>query len=346
MNHDSGGGSTSNKSDTIVTQGLVREFGTVKAVDQVNLAVRQGEIYGFLGPNGAGKTTVIHMLITLLAPTAGTMTVAGFDVVSQPDQVRLRIGAALQEAALDNKQTGRELLTLQGRLYGLTGKEIAVRLADLTDLIDIGEAMGRLIGTYSGGMKRRLDLAAALIHRPEILFLDEPTTGLDPISRNRVWEEVRKINAELGVTIFLTTQYLEEADALAHRVGIIDRGSLATQGSPAELKRSRGSDLIVARMEGEGDTVAAVAALRSLPSVEGVTAHDSQLTISVSNGASLVSAVALKLNELGITIQELTLRTPTLDDVFLQVTGTRFRQDEAARSAQDGGADPALPTAD
>ena len=346
MNHDSGGGSTSNKSDTIVTQGLVREFGTVKAVDQVNLAVRRGEIYGFLGPNGAGKTTVIHMLITLLAPTAGTMTVAGFDVVSQPDQVRLHIGAALQEAALDNKQTGRELLTLQGRLYGLTGKEIAVRLADLTDLIDIGEAMGRLIGTYSGGMKRRLDLAAALIHRPEILFLDEPTTGLDPISRNRVWEEVRKINTELGVTIFLTTQYLEEADALVHRVGIIDRGSLAIQGSPADLKRSRGSDLIVARMEGEGDTAAAVAALQSLPSVEGVTAHDSQLTISVSNGAALVSAVALKLNDLGITVQELTLRTPTLDDVFLQVTGTRFRQDEASRSAPDGGADPALPTAD
>ena len=249
----------------------------------------------------------------------------------------MHIGAALQEAALDNKQTGRELLTLQGRLYGLTGKEIAVRLADLTDLIDIGEAMGRLIGTYSGGMKRRLDLAAALIHRPEILFLDEPTTGLDPISRNRVWEEVRKINTELGVTIFLTTQYLGRSRRPGPPGWHHRRGSLAIQGSPADLKRSRGSDLIVARLEGEGDAVAAVAALQSLPSVEGVTAHDSQLTISVSNGAALVSAVALKLNDLGITVQELTLRTPTLDDVFLQVTGTRFRQDEASRSAPDGG---------
>ena len=333
MNHESGGGTVNPTANpivvnAIVTQGLVREFGAIRAVDGVNLAVRQGEIYGFLGPNGAGKTTVISMLITLLAPTAGSITVAGFDAVAQPYQVRLHIGAALQEAALDDKQTGRELLTLQGRLYGLTGKEIATRLADLTDLIDIGDAMGRLIGTYSGGMKRRLDLAAALIHQPEILFLDEPTTGLDPISRNRIWEEVRKINIELGVTIFLTTQYLEEADHLAHRVGIIDRGRLAIQGTPADLKHSRGSDLIVARIAGEIDGAAA-AALQSLPTVEAVDAHDSELTVSTGNGAALISAVALKLNELGITVQELTLRTPTLDDVFLQVTGNRFRQDAA-----------------
>lgn len=333
----------SGDSYAIVTRGLVREFGAVKAVDGVNLAVRRGEIYGFLGPNGAGKTTVIRMLITLLAPTAGTISVAGFDALTQPDQVRLRIGAALQEAALDDKQTGRELLTLQGRLYGLTSREIAARLADLADLIDIGDAMGRFIGTYSGGMKRRLDLAAALIHRPDILFLDEPTTGLDPISRNRIWEEVRKINTELDVTIFLTTQYLEEADALAHRVGIIDRGLLAAQGTPADLKRSRGSDLIIVRMD--GDAPAAVAALQTLPAVEAVEAHDSELTVSVSNGAALVSAVALKLNELGINVQELTLRTPTLDDVFLQVTGMRFRQDGAAPPPEEGGVDPARSSA-
>ena len=336
MNLDSGVNDTNN---AIVTRGLVREFGAVKAVDGVNLAVRQGEIYGFLGPNGAGKTTVIRMLITLLAPTAGTISVAGFDAVAQPDRVRLSIGAALQEAALDEKQTGRELLTLQGRLYGLTGREIAARIADLTDLIDIGEAMGRLIGTYSGGMKRRLDLAAALIHRPGILFLDEPTAGLDPLSRNRIWEEVRKINTELGVTIFLTTQYLEEADALAHRVGIIDRGRLATQGTPADLKHSRGSDLIIVKLD--GDATAAAAALQALPEVEAVDAHDSELTISVSNGAAFISAVALKLNELGITVRELTLRTPTLDDVFLQVTGNRFRQEGASPAAGEGETDPA-----
>ena len=208
----------------IDVQGLVRTFGSVRAVDGVDLKVRRGEIFGFLGPNGAGKTTVIRMLVTLLAPTGGSINVAGYDVVSQPGEVRLRIGVALQDAALDVKQTGRELLRLQAQLYGLSRRQAGQRIADLSDLIDIGEAMDRLIGTYSGGMKRRLDLAAALIHSPEVLFLDEPTTGLDPVSRSRVWEEVRSINEKLGVTIFLTTQYLEEADALAHRVGIISRG--------------------------------------------------------------------------------------------------------------------------
>ena len=328
-----------NDNEAILTRGLVREFGQVKAVDGVDLSVHRGEIYGFLGPNGAGKTTVIRMLITLLAPTAGSITVAGFDAVAQPDQVRLRIGAALQEAALDAKQTGRELLTLQGRLYGLRGREIAARMADLTDLIDIGDAMGRLIGTYSGGMKRRLDLAAALIHQPEILFLDEPTTGLDPISRSRIFDEVGTINTELGVTIFLTTQYLEEADALAHRVGIIDRGRLAAQGTPEEMKRSRGSDLIIVKLQGEASTEVSSTvsdALLALPSVEAVDVHDSELTISTVNGAALVSSVALELNELGVGVRELTLRTPTLDDVFLQVTGSRLRQDETGQSTEAG----------
>ncbi len=318
------------ENDAIVTRGLVRQFGAVRAVDGVDLAVRRGEIYGFLGPNGAGKTTVIRMLITLLAPTAGAISVAGYDAVTQPDQVRLRIGAALQEAALDDKQTGRELLTLQGRLYGLKGREIAARMADLTDLIDIGDAMGRLISTYSGGMKRRLDLAAALIHQPEVLFLDEPTTGLDPISRNRIFEEVGKINSQLGVTIFLTTQYLEEADALAHRVGIIDRGRLAAQGTPEELKHSRGSDLIIVKLEGP-ISQEMTESLASLDSVDGVDAHDLELTVSTGNGAALVSTVALKLNELGVAVRELTLRTPTLDDVFLQVTGSRLQREESGQ---------------
>ena len=322
--------------EAIITERLVREFGPVRAVDGVDLSVHRGEIYGFLGPNGAGKTTVIRMLITLLKPTAGSITVAGFNAITQPDQVRLRIGAALQEAALDDKQTGQELLTLQGRLYGLKGREITTRMADLTDLIDIGDAMGRLIGTYSGGMKRRLDLAAALIHQPEVLFLDEPTTGLDPISCNRIWEEVRGINRELGVTIFLTTQYLEEADALAHRVGIIDRGRLAAQGTPEELKHSRGSDLIIVKLDGDASEAVATA-LQSLPAVDAVDAHDSELTVSTGNGAALVSAVALKLNELGVGVRELTLRTPTLDDVFLQVTGSRLQREESGQSADDQG---------
>ena len=319
---------SSSSNHAIETQGLVRQFGSVRAVDGVDLAVRQGEIYGFLGPNGAGKTTVIRMLVTLLAPTGGRAMVAGLDVMTQADQVRSRIGVALQEAALDNKQTGRELLRLQGRLYGLSRRQTDQRIEELSSLVDIGDAMGRLIGTYSGGMKRRLDLAAALIHHPEVLFLDEPTTGLDPRSRSRIWEEVRKINAIMGVTIFLTTQYLEEADALAERIGIIDHGRLAIQGAPGELKRARGADLIVARLE--GDAAEATEALAGIPSVSGIETHGNEITISVSNGASLISAVALRLNEMGLAVQELTLRTPTLDDVYLQVTGARFQSDVTA----------------
>ena len=313
-----------NDSYAIYTGELVRNFGELRAVDGVDLAVPYGEIYGFLGPNGAGKTTVIRMLITLLAPTSGEMRVAGYDVVRQSNEVRLRIGAAQQEAALDNKQTGRELLRLQGKIYGLSQRLADQRIGELTDLVDIGEAMDRLIGTYSGGMKRRLDLAAALIHRPMVLFLDEPTTGLDPISRARIWQEIREINGEMRVTIFLTTQYLEEADALAHRVGIIDRGQLATQGAPADLKRARGSDLIVVQLDGEVEE--AVAALNSVPQVEHVETHGQQLTVSVTNGASLISAIALALDRHGVQVQELTLRTPTLDDVFLHVTGARLQE--------------------
>ena len=318
----------------IETHGLVRQFGAVRAVDGVDLEVRKGEIYGFLGPNGAGKTTVIRMLVTLLAPTGGRIMVAGHDVMREADQVRSRIGVALQEAALDNKQTGRELLRLQGQLYGLNRREVAGRIDELSSLVDIGDAMDRLIGTYSGGMKRRLDLAAALIHYPDVLFLDEPTTGLDPISRSRIWDEVRDINSKLDVTIFLTTQYLEEADALAGRVGIIDQGRLAAEGAPAELKRARGADLIVARLE--GDAGLAIEALAGIPSVSAIDAHGSEITVSVSNGASLISAVALRLNESGLAVQELTLRTPTLDDVFLQVTGSRFRGDGPAQMSSEG----------
>lgn len=307
----------------VVAEGLVRSFGETRAVDGIDLAVSKGEIYGFLGPNGAGKSTTVRMFTTLLMPTQGRAFVMGKDVVQDTHEVRLSIGAALQEASLDMKQTGRELLRLQGRLYGLTGREIDQRVHEMSSLIDIGDAMDRLIGTYSGGMKRRLDLAAALVHNPEVLFLDEPTTGLDPISRARVWEEVSRINKELGVTIFLTTQYLEEADELADRVGIISEGKLAAEGTPVELKRSIGTDLIITQIE--GDPGIASAAVRNIQRVEQVDARGSELTISVSNGAELIGNVAIALNQAGVNIREITLRTPTLDDVFLQVTGGRMQ---------------------
>ncbi len=318
----------------VAAERLSRSFGDFRAVDAIDLSVRKAEIYGFLGPNGAGKSTTLRMLTTLLLPTGGSAKVAGFDVVHQPVEVRMRIGAALQEAALDAKQTGLELLQLQGRLYGLSGRAIKQRIADLKPLMDIGDALGHQIGTYSGGMKRRLDLAAALVHNPELLFLDEPTTGLDPISRARVWEEVRRVNREMGVTIFLTTQYLEEADALAERVGIIDRGKIAAEGTPGELKRAIGADVIVVRV-GEGRSDEARQALAGISSVERVDAYGNELNVRVRNGARSISNVALALNAAGVSVQEITLRTPTLDDVFLSVTGARLQRDERAEQSEE-----------
>ncbi len=309
----------------VQTEGIARSFGDVKAVDGIDLHIPSGEIYGFLGPNGAGKTTLVRMLITLLMPTAGRGTVAGFDIVRKSNEIRLRIGAALQDAALDPKQTGREILRLQGRLYGLSRSEVNARLDDLAGLIDIGDAIDRFVGTYSGGMKRRLDLAAALIHNPQILFLDEPTTGLDPISRTRVWEEVRRVNVDLGVTIFLTTQYLEEADELADRVGIINRGKLMTEGTPTDLKRSLGNDVIIARVDGQAEQ--AREAVGSLSGVAGVEIRGSEVLIQVSNGAAAISSIALALNQRNVDVSEIILRTPTLDDVFLSVAGARMEEE-------------------
>ena len=309
----------------VQTRAIARSFGDVKAVAGIDLDIPKGEIYGFLGPNGAGKTTLVRMLITLLMPTGGDAAVAGYDLRSRPNDIRLRIGAALQDAALDPKQTGRELLRLQGRLYGLSRRDVNARLEELDSLIDIGDAIDRFVSTYSGGMKRRLDLAASLIHNPEILFLDEPTTGLDPISRARVWEEVRRVNGELGVTIFLTTQYLEEADELADRVGIINRGILMAQGTPAELKRSLGNDVIIAQVDGDAD--AARNALAELGGVSRVDATGGEVVAQVSNGAAEISRVALALAQSGVEVRELTLRTPTLDDVFLNVAGARMEEE-------------------
>jgi ABC-2 type transport system ATP-binding protein len=312
----------------IGTKGLKRHFDGVQAVEELDLDVREGEIYGFLGPNGAGKSTTVRMLCTLLAPSDGVATVAGYDVATEPEEVRLRIGVALQEAALDAKQTGTELLALQGRLYGLTRREVRTRIDDLADLIDIGDALGRLINTYSGGMKRRLDVAAALVHNPEILVLDEPTTGLDPISRARVWEEVRGLNRELGMTIFLTTQYLEEADELADRVGILNEGRLVAEGPPDELKRRIGADLITARVD--GDLGAARGAVLAVDGVGGVEMRGDELAIATADGARAISPVVAALNNGSTSVREITLRTPTLDDVFLELTGHRIE-----RTAED-----------
>ena len=310
----------------VVAAGLVRRFGSTVAVDGLDLRVRRGEIYGFLGPNGAGKSTVVRILCTLLKPTAGTACVAGHDVARDPKSVRIRIGVALQDAAIDDRQTGRELLTLQARLYGLSAAQVRMRLGEVLDLVDIGAAIDRRIGTYSGGMKRRLDLAAALVHNPEVLFLDEPTTGLDPHSRAAVWSEVRRLNRELGMTIFLTTQYLDEADTLADRVGIISSGRLVAEGSPADLKHSVGHDVIVAQVEGE--SAGAVDTLRFIEGLDSAWSADGTITVNTSDGPAALGPVAVALGRTGLHVKSLTMRTATLDDVFMEMTGSRIEREE------------------
>ena len=323
----------------IHTRDLRKTFDDNEAVAGVNLAIDEGEIYGFLGPNGAGKSTTMKMLCTLLTPTSGAATVAGFDVATQADQIRLRIGVALQDSSIDGKQTGRELLELQGRLYGLKSADIARRMGEVIGLVDIGTAIDDRVESYSGGMKRRLDLAMSLIHQPQILFLDEPTTGLDPASRSAVWAEVRRLNETFGMTIFLTTQYLEEADELADRVAIIARGRIEAEGTPVDLKRAIGTDLIVAEVD--GDASVAADALRAIEGVESVEVHGREVSVSAPNGSAVIAGVAVALDGCGVPVRTLTLRTPTLDDVFLQVTGSHLSdsddhdQHRSARATQE-----------
>jgi ABC-2 type transport system ATP-binding protein len=318
----------------ILAESLTRTFDDATAVDRLDLSISRGEIYGFLGPNGAGKSTTVRMLCTLLGPSAGRATVGGHDVATEPDRVRSSIGVALQDVALDPKQTGTELLRMQARLYGLNRSETEQRLRDLGELVDLGDALDRRIATYSGGMKRRLDLAAALVHNPDVLFLDEPTTGLDPVSRASVWEEVRRLNTELGMTIFLTTQYLEEADMLADRVGIINDGRLVAEGTPAVLKQRVGRDVIIARVD--SDPARAVAAVRVLPEVQSVDARQDEIVVVVDHGASSIGPVAIALGNAQVAIRDLTLRTPTLDDVFLDLTGARIQGRDTGPSNDAG----------
>jgi len=313
----------------IETRGLERKFkGDIKAVDGVDLEVAPGEVYGFLGPNGAGKTTTVRMLVTLLRPTGGSAHVAGFDVAREPDEVRRRIGVALQDAALDLLMTGRELMELQAKLHGLAPSRVAGRAQELIRRVDLEEARDRRVGTYSGGMKRRLDLAMALVHEPEVLFLDEPTTGLDPVSRMTLWEEVRRLKGD-GTTVFLTTQYLEEADQLADRVGIIDGGVLVAEGTPAELKAEIGNPHLsigLADTAGQEDARAVVGRFgRMRPPEEG-----KAMAVELERGAEDVAPIVRALDEAGIIVASLEVHSPSLDDVFVAKTGRHLEGDDTA----------------
>jgi ABC-2 type transport system ATP-binding protein len=320
----------------IEVTGLEREFeGEIRAVDGVDLEVAEGEIYAFLGPNGAGKTTTVRMLTTLLRPTGGTARVAGFDVVTEAADVRRSIGVALQEAALDPLMTGRELITLQATLHGLDSAEAEGRGQALLDRVGLAQAADRRIGTYSGGMRRRLDLASALVHEPRVLFLDEPTTGLDPVSRKAIWEEVAALNRE-GATVFLTTQYLEEADQLADRVGIIAKGRIVAEGTPATLKAEVGKPhLEIGLVDGSADHAERVCAAfgRRLPEKDG------KVLVELEGGATEVAKVVRALDEAGILVESLELVEPTLDDVFVAKTGEHLEgaEEEAPAETAAGG---------
>ncbi len=300
--------------------GLERQFkGGLKAVDGIDLEVAPGEVYGFLGPNGAGKTTTVRMLVTLLRPTGGHARVAGYDVATQPAQVRRRIGVALQEAALDGLMTGTELIELQATLHGIPPRAVRSRGEQLIGRVGLTGAADRRVATYSGGMRRRLDLAMALIHEPEVLFLDEPTTGLDPTSRLTLWDEVRRLRDE-GTTVFLTTQYLEEADQLCDRLGIIAAGKIVAEGTPAVLKAEVGRphlDLVLA----DGSDLSAARDVVARFGDHRPTTEACHLSIALERGAPDIAPILRALDDAGFEVAELELKQPTLDDVFLDKTG-------------------------
>ncbi len=302
----------------IAAAGLVKHFGEVRAVEGVSLAVAPGEIFGLLGPNGSGKTTTVQMLVTILPPTGGEAWVAGHDVVSEPGMVRLRIGVALQDIALDPLMNAWDHLTLQGALHGMGRRQAKARGEELIERVDLGEAAHRRVRTYSGGMKRRLDLALALVHEPEVLFLDEPTTGLDPHSRAAIWAEVSRLARREGVAVFLTTQYLEEADELADRVAILDGGSVVCEGTPQELKDAVGARSILLRAQ--GDQVAAAAATLSAFG-DATASTDGTVRCQLSHRPAALATIVRALDAAQVDLRSLEVHDPTLNDVFFAHTG-------------------------
>jgi ABC-2 type transport system ATP-binding protein len=310
----------------IVAVDLSRAFGEIQAVDSINLSVSHGEVFGFLGPNGAGKSTAVRMLTTLLKPTSGTASVAGFDVVKKAPSVRKRIGVALQDAAIDPLMTGNELLRLQCVLHGLPKRSGEKRCKELLERVGLTLAGDRRVGAYSGGMRRRLDLALSLVHEPEVLFLDEPTTGLDPTSRMALWEEVRSLNQELGTTVFLTTQYLEEADQLAERIAIIDNGKIVREGTPTSLKSAVGAPTL--RIDVSEDSLEAARKVMTRFGEERP-ARRNRIAIGLDRGTPGITDVMKALEEDGLEVHHVELDEPSLDDVFADATGRRLEGGQA-----------------
>ncbi|MDD1665255.1 MAG: ATP-binding cassette domain-containing protein [Methanomicrobiales archaeon] len=312
----------------ITVENLTRRFESLTAVDGISFTVEKGELFALLGPNGAGKTTIINMLITLLPPTSGRARVAGFDVSREKDAVRRHIGIVFQEPALDKDLTGRENLDFHAMMYGLSRAEREHRIAEVLDLVELTERADVLVQNYSGGMKRRLEIARGLIHHPSVLFLDEPTLGLDAQTRRRIWEYIRRMNREEGVTIILTTHYMEEADYLSGRVAIIDRGRIVAMGTPSSLKDVLGGDVITLELDGDGGGF--IAFLEGIPWVKGAKEHNGLVNITVEMGERRVPDLVSLAHDHGIHVNSVLLRKPSLEDVFIHFTGRSIREREVS----------------
>ena len=314
--------------DAIVVDGLEKTYPKgVRALDGVTFSVREGEVFGLLGPNGAGKSTTVRVLVTLTRPDGGRAEVAGRDVLRDPVAVRRAIGYVAQQSGLDRDGTGRENIALQGRMHGLGGKALRHRVQELLDLLGLAEAADRIVRTYSGGMKRRLDIALGLVHRPAVLFLDEPTTGLDPEARVLMWEELERLASEEALTILLTTHYLEEADRLADRLAIVSRGQVVVDGTPEALKRGLRGDAVTVELD-DGRAADAEAVVRSLAVVHETNLDGRVLRSRVENGGRAVPGILSALEARGIPVASVTVSRPSLDDVYLHYTGRDFRSED------------------
>ena len=318
--------------DAIVAEGLEKRYQDVQALDGVSFRVRAGEVFGLLGPNGAGKSTTVKVLTTLTTPDRGRAEVAGHDVVRDPNAVRRSIGYVPQSSGVDRDATGRENLMLQGRVQGMSGRRLQARVQHLLDLLGIADAADRVVRGYSGGMKRRLDVGLGLVHGPQVLFLDEPTTGLDPEARAAMWEELAVLAREELLTILLTTHYLEEANALTDRLAIVSRGRIVVDGTAEELKgRLQGEAVVVELADGTVDDAAAV--VRALEEVREVSTDGRLLRSRVADGARAVPTILAALDARGIAVESVTMHRPSLDDVYLHYTGRDFRAEDEAGGA-------------
>jgi ABC-2 type transport system ATP-binding protein len=320
--------------DAITVQDLRKRYRTVQALDGVTFDVRGGEVFGLLGPNGAGKSTTVRVLTTLTKPDSGHALVAGHDVVRHPNRARRAIGYVPQDSGIDREATGRENLMLQGRIYGMRGAALRSRVSELLDLVGLADAADRVVRGYSGGMKRRLDIGLGLVHRPSVLFLDEPTTGLDPEARAAMWVEVERLAEQENLTILLTTHYLEEADQLADRLAIVSRGQVVVEGTPDELKRGLQGELVTVELaETDGRAAEAVGVVDGFPGARETTVDGAHVRTRVPNGAQAIPTLLASLESAGIAVASVTTSRPSLDDVYLHYTGREFAADDAAVAA-------------